>query len=226
MKERTRKTKVNENKGEGKQKQQRRTNLKSWGFILPSLLGVLVFFVIPFIVVIYYAMINNPVQKEFVFLDNIIRVFGNGAFRRAAGNTLKFSFTAVPLAVILSLALAALLERKMPWKSQFRTFFLTPMMVPVASIVLIFQVMFHYNGAFNDLLGMFGVDKIDWLKSDHAMFVITILFLWKKICHPVALSSLATSMRSFGILASAAIKMIILYPRFFHKKRIVITNIA
>lgn len=181
MKERTRKTKVNENKGEGKQKQQRRTNLKSWGFILPSLLGVLVFFVIPFIVVIYYAMINNPVQKEFVFLDNIIRVFGNGAFRRAAGNTLKFSFTAVPLAVILSLALAALLERKMPWKSQFRTFFLTPMMVPVASIVLIFQVMFHYNGAFNDLLGMFGVDKIDWLKSDHAMFVITILFLWKNL---------------------------------------------
>ena len=66
---------------------------------------------------------------------------------------LVFSAIAVPLAVVLSLLLAIVLESKLPFRSQFRTFFLSPMMVPVASIVLIWQVLFHYNGAVNDLSG-------------------------------------------------------------------------
>ncbi len=164
-----------------KSKQDRRVAVKSWGFLAPSLLGVLVFFIVPFFVVIYYSAIDNVISKEFVGLQNILKVFHNGAFKQAASNSLKFSFTAVPLAVILSLALAVLLEREIPYKSQFRTCFLTPMMVPVASIVLIFQVIFHYNGAANAILHNFGVAKIDWLKSEHALVVITILFLWKNL---------------------------------------------
>lgn len=150
-------------------------------YLIPSLLGVGLFFIVPFGVVIYYAMVNNPIQKEFVFLDNIIKILNNSAFRMAAKNTLTFSVTAVPLAVILSLLLAIALERKLPFRSQFRTFFLSPMMVPVASVILIFQVLFHYNGAVNDWLSIFGVDKIDWFKSEYAMVVVVILFLWKNL---------------------------------------------
>ena len=54
------------------------------------------------------------------------------------------------------------------------------MMVPIASIVLIWQVLFHYNGMVNDITALFGAGKIDWLKSDHAQVVIIVLFLWKK----------------------------------------------
>ncbi len=150
-------------------------------YLLPSLLGVAVFFVLPFFVVIYYAMINNLSRKEFVFLDNIISVLKNAAFRQAAKNTFTFSVTAVPLAVVLSLLLAMALMRKVHFKSQLRTLFLTPMMVPVASVVLIFQVLFHYNGAVNDWLAVFGVDKIDWFKSEYAMVIVGILFLWKNL---------------------------------------------
>ena len=150
-------------------------------FLIPSLLGVGLFFIVPFGVVIYYAMVNNPIQKEFVFLDNIIKILNNSAFRMAAKNTFTFSVTAVPLAVILSLLLAVALERAIPFKSQFRTFFLSPMMVPVASVILIFQVLFHYNGAVNDWLSIFGVDKIDWFKSEYAMVVVVLLFLWKNL---------------------------------------------
>ncbi len=164
-----------------KSKQEKRVAVKSWGFIAPSLLGVLVFFIIPFFVVVYYAGIDNVISKEFVGFQNIIKVFKNAAFKQAARNTLMFSFTAVPLAVILSLGLAILLEREIPYKSQLRTCFLTPMMVPVASIVLIFQVIFHYNGALNAFLGQFGMEKVDWFKSTHALVVITILFLWKNL---------------------------------------------
>ena len=92
---------------------------------------------LPFFVVIFYSVVDNPINHQFVFLDNFKMVFTNAAFRQAASNTMKFSAIAVPLAVALSLGLAMLLDSKMPFKSQFRTFFLTPMMVPIASIVLI-----------------------------------------------------------------------------------------
>ena len=97
-----------------------------------------------------------------------MRVWENGAFRLAAYNTFRFSVVAVPLAVVLSLFLAVVMESRIPFKSQFRTFFLSPMMVPVASVVLIWQVLFHYNGLVNEWMLAIGQSKIDWLKSDHA----------------------------------------------------------
>ncbi|MBQ8813177.1 MAG: sugar ABC transporter permease [Lachnospiraceae bacterium] len=150
-------------------------------YLMPSLFGVSMFFIIPFGVVIYYALIDSPVRKEFVFLDNIIKVLNNAAFQMAAKNTFTFSVTAVPLAVVLSLLLALILERSIPLRSQFRTAFLSPMMVPVASVILIFQVLFHHNGAVNEGLAVFGVDKIDWLKSEYAMLVVVLMYLWKNL---------------------------------------------
>lgn len=187
----------------------RRGRRISWLYLAPSLAGVLLFFVLPFLVVIYYSMVDNPINNQFVFLDNFITVFKNAAFQQAASNTIKFSLVAVPLAVILSLLLAMMLESKIPFKSQFRTFFLSPMMVPIASIVLIWQVLFHYNGLVNDIVGIFGVEKIDWLKSAHAQVVIVILFLWKNLGYNMilfmaALSSIPKEILEVAVLESAS----------------------
>ncbi len=149
--------------------------------LLPSLIGVLIFFIVPFCVVIYYSLVDNPISREFVFFQNYINIVKNTAFRKAAMNTLTFSLISVPLAVVLSMLLAMLLDCKIPFVSQFRTSFLCPMMVPVASVVLIWQVIFHYNGALNDFLSGFGIDKIDWLKSTKGQVVIVVLFLWKNL---------------------------------------------
>ena len=149
--------------------------------LAPSLVGVLVFFIVPFLVIIFYSMVVNPISKDFVFLDNYINIVKNNAFRKAAVNTFTFSIISVPLAVVLSMLLAMLLDCKIPFVSQFRTSFLCPMMVPVASVVLIWQVIFHYNGALNEFLTGFGADKIDWLKSDMGQIVVVLLFLWKNL---------------------------------------------
>ena len=159
----------------------RKDFLRSLCFLCPSLLGVGVFFILPFGVVIYYSLIDGPATRNFVFLDNFAKLFQNSAFRLAAKNTLSFSLMAVPLAVVLAVALALMLESRIPLKSEFRTFFLSPMMVPVASVVLIWQVVFNYNGSFNELLLLFGKDKIDWLQSDYAQVVVLLLFLWKNL---------------------------------------------
>ncbi|MDR2546281.1 MAG: sugar ABC transporter permease [Lachnospiraceae bacterium] len=161
--------------------------------LLPSVFGVVLFFIAPFFYVIYYSMIDNPINREFVFMDNFAIVSGNAAFQQAASNTLKFSGIAVPLAVILALMLALMLNSRIPFRSQFRTFFLTPMMVPIASIVLIWQVLFHFNGIVNEMMLLGNMTKIDWFKSDYAPIVVVILFLWKTLGYNMILFMAALS---------------------------------
>ncbi len=151
-------------------------------FLIASFSGVLLFYIVPFFVVMYYSVTSSAVTSNaFVGMDNFKAVFENRAFQLAAKNTLKFSAICVPLAVVLSLMLALLLDIKLPMKSVIRTFFLSPLMVPIASIVLIWQVIFHYNGTLNQFLAIFGTDKIDWFKSDSGLFPIILMFLWKNL---------------------------------------------
>ena len=164
-----------------KLKEKTKDFLRSLCFLFPSLLGVGLFFILPFGVVVYYSLIDGVGSRNFVGLSNFIKLFNNSAFIMAAKNTLKFSFAAVPLAVVLAMALALMLECRIPLKSQFRTFFLSPMMVPVASVVLIWQVLFNYNGTINEFLLLFGADKIDWLQSEYCQLVVLMLFLWKNL---------------------------------------------
>ncbi len=149
--------------------------------VAPGFIGVMAFFLVPFGIVIFYSLVNNPVMKEFVGLENFRSLFQNTAFRTAAKNTLAFSLAAVPLAVILSLGLAMILEAKIPGKSVFRTFFLSPMMVPTASVVLVWQVLFHNNGTINQIAEMFGGEPIDWIKSEYGQVVVICMFLWKNL---------------------------------------------
>ena len=150
-------------------------------FFMPSLIGVSVFFLVPFLVVIYYSMVDNPVAGNFVGLSNFIALLKNMAFRRAALNTATFSLIAVPLAVILPLLIAILLMQKIPMKSLFRTVLISPLMVPIASIVLIWEVLFHNNGVVNEWILALGGTAIDWFKSDFSQLTIVVLYLWKNV---------------------------------------------
>lgn len=196
----------------------RKLKLSSGAFIAPSFIGVMLFFIIPFMVVIYYSVLDGPISANFVFFDNYKNIVANSAFRRAVSNTFSFSVVAVPLAVVLSLMLAIMLESKIPFRSQFRTFFLSPMMVPVASIVLIWQVLFHYNGTVNEILGAFGGSKIDWLKSDYALVVIVILFLWKNLGYNMILFMAALASIPKDILEVARMESAKPLQTFFYIK--------
>lgn len=201
-------------------KRLKREKRSSGLFLAPSFLGVMTFFVVPFIVIIYYAMVDNPISREFVFLDNFKNIINNAAFRSAVSNTAKFAGMSVPLAVVLSLMLAILLESKIPFRSQFRTFFLSPMMVPVASVVLIWQVLFHYNGVVNDMIAVFGADPIDWLKSlkGEGRIVLTILFLWKNLGYNMILFMAALSSIPKDILEVARLESATALQTFFYVK--------
>lgn len=179
------KTKVNKVHREEDRRCQDKTRLREmrrtrW-FFMPSLIGVSIFFLIPFLVVIYYSLVDNPVSGNFVGLSNFAALLRNMAFRRAALNTATFSLIAVPLAVILPLLIAILLMQKIPMKSLFRTVLISPLMVPIASIVLIWEVLFHNNGVVNEWILALGGTAIDWFKSDFSQLTIVILYLWKNV---------------------------------------------
>lgn len=192
--------------------------LASMCFSGPSFLGMAIFYVIPFGVVIYYSFIAGAVDSSFVGLKNYISVLNNGAFKIAVKNTAMFSGIAVPLAVVLSLLMALMLECRIPAKSQFRSFFLSPMMVPIASIILVWQVLFHSNGVVNEYLMVFGADKIDWLKSDYCMVVIILLFLWKNLGYNMILFMAALNNIPKTLLEMAEVEGASAAYQFFHIK--------
>ncbi|MBR5539308.1 MAG: sugar ABC transporter permease [Clostridia bacterium] len=162
-------------------RRQRIDRFKTSLFIAPSFFGAAVFFILPFFVVAYYSIIDNPINREFVGLRNFENLVGNPIFRMAAKNTAVFSLIAVPLAVIIPLVFAVLLMRRIPMGSWFKTVLISPLMVPTASVVLIWEVVFHYEGTVNNFLVAFGIDRIDFFKSDWSLLVIVCLFLWKNI---------------------------------------------
>lgn len=199
-------------------KKLRKLKFSSGLFLAPSFLGVMTFFIVPFAVIIYYSMVDNPISANFVGFENFSKVAGNAAFQTAVKNTIYFSALAVPLAVVLSLILAIVLESEIPFRSQFRTFFLTPMMVPVASIVLIWQVLFHLNGAVNEVIVKLGAEKIDWMNSKYSVIVMVILFLWKNLGYNMILFMAALASIPKDILEVAKLESAKPLQTFFYIK--------
>ncbi len=192
--------------------------LTGLAFLSPSILGVFLFFVLPFGVVIWYSLIDSPMNRSFVFLENYKALLQNGSFLLAAGNTAVFSAVAVPLAVVLSLLLALLLESGIPGKSVFRVIFLSPVVVPIASVVLIWQVIFHYQGALNSILVRVGLIRIDWLRSSCNYLVVVVLFLWKNLGYNMVLFAAALGNVPKELLEAASIDGAGPFYRFFRIK--------
>ena len=169
-------------------------------FLIPSLLGVALFFVVPFGMVIYYSLVNRPVNGEFVGLQNFKSLLDNKAFLLGAKNTAILLGLSVPLAVMLPLKLALWLERAIPMKSQLRTAFLSPMLVPIASVVLVWQVLFHQNGTLNAYL----TTRVDWFHSPWSILMVLLLYLWKNIGYHTILftAALAAIPRTYVDMAN------------------------
>ncbi|MCQ2467302.1 MAG: sugar ABC transporter permease [Clostridia bacterium] len=188
-------------------------------YLLPSLAGVVVFFFLPLLMLGKTSFQKSATKTDFIGFINYERVFTNNAFQSAAKNTLTFALLAVPLAVVLSLLIALLLNSGMPGKSVFRSILLNPMMVPVASIVLIWQVFFSYNGVINGWgETLFGLSKTDWLKSDYAQVVILIMFLWKNLGYNMVLFLAALNNIPGEIIESAKMDGAGPIKRFFSIK--------
>lgn len=140
---------------------------------------------IPFLDVIRRSFVT-AVTGSFTGLQNYQSIFTNPAFLLAAKNTLRFVIVCLPLLLLLSLFLAMLLS-KMKQVQLLKSAYLFPMAVPAATVVLIWNMLFHKQGLINGLLEKFSVEAIDFMGSEMAFWVLVISYIWKNLGYTVVL---------------------------------------
>ena len=116
-----------------------------WGFLLPNLVGVLYFSLLPMLRVLVRSF-QSAIGGEWVGLRNYRMVMNNAAFRLAVGNTAQFIAVCIPLLLIVSLVLAVSLCSLPKLGRELRSAFLMPMAVPAASVVLVWKFCFTTRG--------------------------------------------------------------------------------
>ncbi len=110
--------------------------------LIPSLLGISVFFMLPYFRVVYFSVINNQFQRQFVGFRNFFEVAENPYFRLAMKNSLLLIVIGVPLLLLLSLMLSFLLAFSMRKYAFLRDMFVFPVLVPTAAIVPVWRDFF------------------------------------------------------------------------------------
>lgn len=162
--------------------------LTGYGLILPLMLGCLVFYALPFGMVVWYSLVKGSGHsQQFAGLDNYIQLFGNDVFRMAMGNTFRFLFVGLTLILIISYAIALFLKDQVKKHQMLQSVILLPYVMPVVGTVLLVDVLFSEAGLGNALLSVFGLPVQDWLNSDAAFWVVIVLYLWKNTGYSVIL---------------------------------------
>lgn len=157
-----------------------------WAFLLPNLLGVLCFTLLPMLQVLHRSF-QSAIGDRWMGFQNYMAVLKNPAFQIAVSNTVRFTLVCVPLLVALSLALALAVRATAFAGGTLRSAFLMPMAVPAASVVLVWKVLFHEKGLINASLLALGGSGVDWMGSAAAFWMLVISYLWKNLGYTVVL---------------------------------------
>ncbi len=164
----------------------RRNMMYGFAFVAPSLAGCLLFVVVPFVDALSRSF-RQGLDGGFAGFAHYAEIFTNPAFQQAAFNTARFIGLCVPILLVLSLGLALLLTKPVFGRSTLRASFLLPMALPVASVALLWQVLFNVNGLMNNILQGVGLARIDWMRTDWALFCLIVSYLWKNVGYNMVL---------------------------------------
>lgn len=110
-----------------------------------SMVGTLFFFIIPYIRVLYYSLIDNQFRRNFVGLANFIETLSNKYFLLALKNSLLLIVVCVPILIMLALFISLALAYGIRMLKATRVAFILPMILPTASIVLVWRTVFQGN---------------------------------------------------------------------------------
>lgn len=172
----------NSNRGRNCCTATQRETRAAWLFLLPSLTGVVLFVLLPFAETVRRSLFDT-MGTVWVGLSNYRSVIQNGAFQLAVHNTARFLGICLPILLSGSLVLALVLHSRPLRQTRaariFKTTFLLPIAIPVASIVLLWQTLFARQGLCNGWLTCLGVQPIDFMGTGTAFWVLTGTYLWK-----------------------------------------------
>lgn len=177
-------------------------------FLVPGLLMLLVFYVVPFVGGIGYSLTDGSYRNEFVGLANYRALLKNSMFQLGLKNTMELSLICAPLLWVLSFLLAAALGAIKPFGGFFRSGVLLPYLAPSSAILLVWLVLFDYGGPVNRVLEALGLSRVMWLESGALRAPIVLMFLWKNLGFCVviflaALQSIPQPLYEYAMLEGA-----------------------
>ena len=154
----------------------------------PLVLGCLIFYAIPFGMVIRYSLTRGVGNTHrFVGLQNYINISSNSLFRLAFGNTMKFLAVALPLVLIIAYAIALMLRNQVNRHQTLKSVLLLPYIMPIVGIVQMVELLFSDTGLLSNALLALNLPVQDWLNSEAAFIVVILLYLWKNTGYAVIL---------------------------------------
>ena len=157
---------------------------KAWLFLFPSLAVILLFSIYPLFRSFFMSFQTGTlIRQEFGGLENYQKVLTDPLFFRALKNTALFAVGTVPIALIISLAIAWIIFEKVKHKSFFETIFFMPYVTSTIAIGIVFRYFFNGSyGIVNYLLGLVGIPAVNWLDSvDMSMTTLIIFGIWTSL---------------------------------------------
>lgn len=153
-------------------------------YLIPWIIGFLVFKAFPFGQSLYYSFTDMNFFKDgtsFVGLANYITAFHTRKITKALIITFKYAFITVPLKLIFALFIAYILNFKIKFVNLFRTVYYIPSILGGSvAIAVLWRALFKDTGVVNTILGFFGIAGPDWLADKTwALFVICLLRVWQ-----------------------------------------------
>ncbi len=153
-------------------------------FILPFIIGLLAFTVMPFFTSLYLAFTEYNILSAPVWigLANFQRMFfEDKLFWGSFFVTFKFAIIQVPIKLLVSLGVALILSRNSRAIPIYRAAFYIPsLMGGSVAVALTWKQLFAYNGAMNGVLGAIGLEPIKWLNDPNtALGVLISLGIWQ-----------------------------------------------
>lgn len=165
--------------------------IKGFLLVLPLLIGCVIFYAVPFVLVGWYSMVRGG---QFVALDTYIRLLKNDVFRIAMKNTFGFLAVGILLILMISYAVALFLRAPVQRSKALQSVVLLPYVMPVVGAVVLVDVLFSETGLWSKLYMALGLPIEDWLRGDSAFWIVVGLYLWKNTGYSVLilLSGLVT----------------------------------
>ena len=164
----------------------RRETLAAYGFLLPNLIGFLIFTLLPVVAALLISLTDwNLLQPpKWVGLKNFATLAQDPLFRKVLGNTAIYVLGTVPVQMILALLVAMALNQGLPGTLFFRAAFFMPVVTSAVAIALVWRWIYNADfGVLNSFLYMLGVsDPPNWLTSTRwALPSVMIMSVWQQI---------------------------------------------
>jgi len=160
-------------------------SLLGWLFMLPSALFFLLFFIAPFLFIVYVSFHNWNILTPMTPAgwSNYTALLQDSTFQKVAFNTALYTIGSLVFIPPLGLAIAVLLNAKVRLQGLWRTLFFSPALISQVALALIWGALLNPEfGPINNVLISFGISPQQWLSSpSEVLWVIVAITAWQSM---------------------------------------------